>query len=210
MPPAPSLQRDDIVDAAIRLIERDGVEGLSMRRLASELGSKPMTLYNYVDNKSELLQLVLTEVAARIPWTRPEGPPRERMITVAVDMYNELAAISWIVPILREGTTVGAPALVLADTFVSAAVELGIDEVTAMSTWRSVWYIVASELQWQDTLARRRPGEKSWHQTIDPDLLTDVPTIARLLPHLIAYSREFRVRDAVAAQIDGVLSHLND
>ncbi len=90
-------------------------------------------------------------------------------------MYNELAAISWIVPILREGTTVGAPALVLADTFVSAAIELGVDEVTAMSTWRSVWYIVASELQWQDTLARRRPGEKSWHQTIDPTSLPTCP-----------------------------------
>ncbi|AFA72148.1 putative transcriptional regulator, TetR family [Gordonia polyisoprenivorans VH2] len=210
MPPAPSLQRDDIVDTAIRIIERDGVDGLSMRRLASELGSKPMTLYNYVDNKSALLQFVLTEVAARIPWSRPEGPPRERMITVAVDMYNELAAISWIVPILRQGTTIGAPAVVLADTFVSAAIELGIDDVTAMSTWRSVWYIVASELQWQDTLARRRPGEKSWHQTIDPDLLADMPTIARLLPHMVEYSREFRVRDAVAAQIDGVLAHLHD
>lgn len=208
MPPAPSLHRDDIVNAAIGIIERDGVDGLSMRRLATELESKPMTLYHYVASKSELLQLVLTEVAARIPWSRPQGPPRERMIIVAVDMYNELAGISWIVPILRTGTTVGAPALILADTFVSAAIELGIDEVTAMSTWRAVWYIVASELQWQDVLARRAPDEQSWYQTIDPALLIDTPTIARLLPNLPEYSRAFRIRDAVAAQIDGVLAHI--
>ncbi|MEP9390703.1 MULTISPECIES: TetR/AcrR family transcriptional regulator [Gordonia] len=206
MPPAPSLTRDAIVDAAILIIERDGVDGLSMRRLAAELGSKPMTLYNYVANKTELLQLVLTEVAARIPWVRPDGPPRDRMIDVAVGMYDELARISWIVPILRDGTTVGAPALVLADTFVEAALELGVDEVEAMSAWRAVWYIVASELQWQDTLARRTPGEKSWHQTIDPADLVDVPTIARLLPHLPEYAAQFRVRDAVSAQVDGVLA----
>ncbi|MGW0036311.1 TetR/AcrR family transcriptional regulator [Gordonia sp. NPDC003376] len=206
MPPVPSLSREEIVDAAIRIIGAEGVDKLSMRRLATALGSKPMTLYHYVDNKAALLQLVLDEVAARIPWTRPTGPPRERMINAAMDMYDELSRISWIVPILREGTTVGASALVVADSFVEAALELGLDPSSAMSAWRSVFYIVASELQFQDSIRRRPPGVRSWHETIDPEKLTAVPTVAALIDRLPEFARGYSVRDAVSAQIDGVLS----
>lgn len=209
MPPTPSLHRDEIVDAAIAIIERDGVDGLSMRRLAAEVGSKPMTLYHYVDGKPALMRLVLTEVAARIPWVRPSGPPRERMIAVAIDMFDKLAEIPWIVPILLEGKTIGVPALALNDTFISAAYELGVDELAAVSLWRSIWYLVAGELGWRDTVARRGPGEKSWHATIDPAELVDVPTIADLLPRFADHAANYCVRDAVTAQIDGVLTRLS-
>lgn len=75
MPPVPSLSRDEIVDAAIRIIGAEGVDKLSMRRLATELDSKPMTLYHYVDNKAALLQLVLER------WpraSRGRDPPARR------------------------------------------------------------------------------------------------------------------------------------
>ncbi len=51
---------------SIDLIERDGVEALSMRRVAAELGVAPMSLYNHVPNKSALLdavaELIMSEV----------------------------------------------------------------------------------------------------------------------------------------------------
>ena len=46
-----SLNRTRIVDAAVSLLEHEGAAGLSMRRLAEVLDSKPMTLYHYVPNK---------------------------------------------------------------------------------------------------------------------------------------------------------------
>ena len=60
MPAARSLHLDEIVEAAIRILEREGPDALSMRRLAVDLGTKPMTLYNYVPNKSALLGLALS------------------------------------------------------------------------------------------------------------------------------------------------------
>lgn len=49
------LTRDRIVRAAIELIEREGEDGLSMRRVAAELGVAVMSLYNHVPNKAALL-----------------------------------------------------------------------------------------------------------------------------------------------------------
>ncbi|MBA3431485.1 MAG: TetR/AcrR family transcriptional regulator C-terminal domain-containing protein [Actinobacteria bacterium] len=55
------LTRERILHRALAMIDRDGVEGLSMRRLAAELDAAPMSLYNHVPNKEALLE-GLTEV----------------------------------------------------------------------------------------------------------------------------------------------------
>jgi AcrR family transcriptional regulator len=64
------LTRDRIIDAAVQLIEREGVDAVSMRRVATELGSAPMSLYNHVPSKAALLDGVVEQVAAGIQ--RPE------------------------------------------------------------------------------------------------------------------------------------------
>ncbi|MET9227446.1 TetR/AcrR family transcriptional regulator C-terminal domain-containing protein [Lentzea sp. NPDC003310] len=58
------LTRDRIVDAAVRLIEREGVEAVSMRRLAAELGAGTMSLYNHVPNKAVLVDLAAERIMA--------------------------------------------------------------------------------------------------------------------------------------------------
>ncbi|MFC3896519.1 TetR/AcrR family transcriptional regulator C-terminal domain-containing protein [Lentzea rhizosphaerae] len=58
------LTRDRIVDAAVRLIEREGVEAVSMRRLAAELGAGTMSLYNHVPNKALLVDLAAERIMA--------------------------------------------------------------------------------------------------------------------------------------------------
>ena len=47
-----SLNRDLIVRTAVELIERDGINGVTMRRLAAELGTGAMSLYNHLPNKA--------------------------------------------------------------------------------------------------------------------------------------------------------------
>jgi AcrR family transcriptional regulator len=56
--PRPGLSADAIVDAAIRLADAEGIEGVSMARVAAELGFTTMSLYRYVTSKEELLQLM--------------------------------------------------------------------------------------------------------------------------------------------------------
>jgi AcrR family transcriptional regulator len=56
--PRPGLSTDQIVDAAIRLADAEGLEAVSMARVAAELGFTTMSLYRYVTSKEELLQLM--------------------------------------------------------------------------------------------------------------------------------------------------------
>jgi AcrR family transcriptional regulator len=56
--PRPGLSADAIVDAAIKLADAEGLEGVSMARVAAELGFTTMSLYRYVTSKEELLQLM--------------------------------------------------------------------------------------------------------------------------------------------------------
>jgi TetR/AcrR family transcriptional regulator, tetracycline repressor protein len=61
------LTQDDVVDAALRLTLRDGLAGLSMRKLATELGISSMNAYYHVRNKRALLDLVGDAVLGQVP-----------------------------------------------------------------------------------------------------------------------------------------------
>lgn len=68
----PQLSRDLIVETALRLLDADGLDGVSMRRVAEELGTGPASLYAHVANKEELLDLVLDLVSAEIEIPKPD------------------------------------------------------------------------------------------------------------------------------------------
>lgn len=68
------LTRERIVGTAIELIEREGVDAVSMRRIAAELGSGVMSLYNHVPSKDALLDAVAEQVMSGIDFsTDPEA-----------------------------------------------------------------------------------------------------------------------------------------
>ncbi|WP_327673438.1 TetR/AcrR family transcriptional regulator [Kitasatospora sp. NBC_00458] len=69
---APALTRDALTRAALRVLERDGLAGLSMRKVAAEVGVKAASLYWHVRNKEELLDLLNDALMAEV-----EAPPRE-------------------------------------------------------------------------------------------------------------------------------------
>ncbi|WAU85698.1 TetR/AcrR family transcriptional regulator [Streptomyces sp. Qhu-G9] len=60
--PKPGLTLDRIVEAAVGVADTEGLEAVSMRRVATELGTGTMSLYRYVPGKGELLDLMLDRV----------------------------------------------------------------------------------------------------------------------------------------------------
>ena len=74
--PAPGrepLTRDKIVDAALVLLEREGMQGLSMRKLAQELGTGAASLYWHVGDKEELLSLLLDRIVGEAEVVAPDA-----------------------------------------------------------------------------------------------------------------------------------------
>jgi AcrR family transcriptional regulator len=66
------LTRDAIVEAALRVLDREGVDGLSMHKVAKELGTGAASLYWHVRNKGELLQLLSERLAAEMELPDPD------------------------------------------------------------------------------------------------------------------------------------------
>ena len=78
------LSRDQIVAAAIKLIDEEGLDAFSMRRLGQELGAGATSLYWHIKDKGQLIDLVIDELAGEIrPDDDPERPWRERAASVA-------------------------------------------------------------------------------------------------------------------------------
>jgi AcrR family transcriptional regulator len=66
------LSVESIVTAAIAVLDESGVAGLSMRRVADQLGTGAASLYAYVSGKEELLELVFDELIGRVPLPEPD------------------------------------------------------------------------------------------------------------------------------------------
>ena len=67
------LSRERILDAAIELVDEEGIEALSMRKLGQALGYEAMSLYNHVANKDDLLDGILDLVLAEMEPPEPAG-----------------------------------------------------------------------------------------------------------------------------------------
>lgn len=100
-PPRVPLTREGIVDAALRVLDRDGLEALSMRRVGEELGTGAASLYWHVRNKEELLQLLFERVVGEIVLPDPDPSRwREQLEELARQMrdvmkrHRDIARIS--------------------------------------------------------------------------------------------------------------------
>jgi AcrR family transcriptional regulator len=72
--PKPSLTPHRIAAAAAELADAEGLDAVSMNRVAAGFGVSAMALYRYVPGKSELVELMVEAVLAEVPDLSPAGP----------------------------------------------------------------------------------------------------------------------------------------
>jgi AcrR family transcriptional regulator len=130
--PRAGLSRERVCRTALGLVDREGVDALSMRRLGRELGVEAMSLYSYVTSKQDLIEGVVEQVFREMPLIEPgPGSWQERVRIHAATFravllrHPETVALVAGRPLVSPGTM----------TFVeSALVELqgyGLDLITA-------------------------------------------------------------------------------
>jgi TetR/AcrR family tetracycline transcriptional repressor len=126
------LSRERVLRAALDLVDREGVDALTMRRLGRELGVEAMSLYGYVDSKEDLIEGVVEQVFRQMPLIVP-GPGRwqDRLRRhaaayrrVLLDHPNAVRLVAH-----RPLTTEGIAAFV--DSALAELVSVGLDLATA-------------------------------------------------------------------------------
>ncbi|MFE6943741.1 TetR/AcrR family transcriptional regulator [Streptomyces chartreusis] len=100
--PRPAFTRADIAAAAVRIADGGGLDAVSMRHVAAELGCGTMSLYNYVPRKEDLHELMIDAVGAEHEIREPSGDWRADMIRNAQETRGIMHRHTW-VPRLMSG-----------------------------------------------------------------------------------------------------------
>lgn len=85
----PPLTETEIVEASLRIIQTEGVDALSMRRLSRELGRSAMAAYYYVGDKADLLQLVANATLSEVSIPEPGSAPWDVHLRQIVNDIDE-------------------------------------------------------------------------------------------------------------------------
>ena len=83
MPRPRSLNTDQIAAAALAVIDRDGLDTLSMRTVARQLGIGAMSLYRYVSDRDQLEELVVELVLGAVDISAPRGSAGRKLAVLA-------------------------------------------------------------------------------------------------------------------------------
>ena len=105
--PDAGLSKQRVVVEAVRLADREGGAGLSMRRLAVELGAGAMSLYHYVASKDELLDAMIDVVFEEIELPPEETDWQSAMRSRSISARQVLARHPWAIGLMESRTSPG-------------------------------------------------------------------------------------------------------
>lgn len=167
--PAP-LSRERIVRAAIQLADADGLDAVSLRKVATALDVRPMRLYGYIDSKEELLDLMVDAAHAEI---RPVGDGwREVLRSLAEATRHAAHEHEWLADLLGGRPQLGPHALASGETVVAAMGAVDVDAVMPVVAAVNAYVIGAVRREIAERRAERATGmdEKRWQASLGPYL----------------------------------------
>ncbi|MEU7131973.1 TetR/AcrR family transcriptional regulator [Streptomyces sp. NPDC046261] len=184
----PALSRDQIVAEAIQLLDAEGLEALSMRKLGTRLGAGATSLYRHVANKDELIELVLDEVYGELHLPADAGEADWREVTAesAHAMRAMILRHPWLASVLSQvGTAYLGPNLMrlsedMLTLLESAGFTLKEGENAMTTVFSYVIGITSAEAAMLTTLTRNGRTENEWAQQMIPAAQQAVASYPRL------------------------------
>jgi len=167
--PAP-LSRERIVRAAIRLADADGLEAVSLRKVAAALEVGPMRLYGYLDTKEELLDLMVDAAYAEI---RPTGDGWRAVLRSLAETTRQVVhRHEWFADLIGGRPQLGPNALARGEAVVAAMDGVDVDSVMPMVDAVNAYVIGAVRREVTERRAERATGmdERQWQASYGPYL----------------------------------------
>lgn len=109
--PRAPLTRERVLEGAMAVADASGIEALTMRALAEQVGVKPMSLYHHVANKEEVLDGIVDRVFAEIELPSPDDGWRPAIRARAASARAVLARHRWAIPLMESRTNPGPATL---------------------------------------------------------------------------------------------------
>lgn len=153
--PKPGLTVDAIVDAAMRVADAEGLEAVSMKRVATELGFTTMALYRYVDSKDELLAMMWNASALGLPTVTGDGW-RELLSNWAVVQFEAVCRRTWVLQMPMSRPPAGPASLAWVEQALAALADTGLSEAPKMGVigLLSTYALSEARMQYEEARAR--------------------------------------------------------
>jgi AcrR family transcriptional regulator len=133
------LDRDQIATAGLRIVDEEGAEAMSLRRLADELGVAPMSIYWHVKDKAELLELIGHQVFAEIEIPPLRGDWRDQLRDVHRAMLAGVLRHPNTTDILIGRARYGSGGLALFERILSILLAAGFSPESAFDAYSSLY-----------------------------------------------------------------------
>jgi AcrR family transcriptional regulator len=190
------LSIDAVVAAATQVADREGLEAVTMRRVAKALGVAPMTLYTYVPGKAELLDLMLDAAYTSMPRRDTSGQPwRQRLAAIADENKALFENHPWAPTISTTRPPLGPGMMAKYEHELSALDGLGLDDVLMDA---SLTYLLSFVQAWARAAADARAVQQDTAMDDSEWWATSGPLLARVLDET-AYPIAARVGSAAGA-----------
>jgi AcrR family transcriptional regulator len=188
------LTRTRILKAALRLVDREGLEGLSMRRLGKALGVDAMSLYNHVPNKAALLDGLVELLLGEVEIPGPEVGDWQERVRLVHQSYRRVAhahPFAFPLAITRPYNTPGA--LRQVEATLQILHDAGFDAETALHVFQTGSSYASGYVLAEITRTAPLPPAESTTPSLDRRQLDAAafPRLAELTPYY-----ESRDRDA--------------
>lgn len=184
-PNTPVLTRAQIVAAALRLVDRDGLAALSMRRLAGELGVGPMSLYYHVSDRAALEDLIFDAVMGEVDLSGddPTLDAEERAVRLGYALRSALLTHPNTVPITLSRSARTPAQLRPVEVMLGTLYDMGLSPADAITAVDVVGqYVFGATLAYVNYLARENPSpdvpETGGESGIMPE---EFPNLARAI-----------------------------
>jgi len=128
----PAYTRDQVVEAAIRIADAEGLPAVTMRRVATEIGAGAMSLYTYVPTRERLLDLMVDRVGAGTRPVEITGDWRADLLALAGAQRALMLTHPWLPAALPNRQLTGTNTLAYLERGLAALAPTGLDGPTKM------------------------------------------------------------------------------
>lgn len=142
------LSRDAILDAAIALLDRDGMDALSMRKLGAAVGVEAMSLYNHIPNKAALLDGIHERILLSLDPPSHSRTWQSYVRHQALALHRALLAHPHAIPLFATRPASTPAAIERLDRYLGVLRRAGFNALQALSIVQLIAKLVVGHAMW--------------------------------------------------------------
>jgi len=208
--PRGTLDRTTVVAAALELADREGLSGVTMARVAAELGASTMSLYRHLHDKQELLEAIVELALAEIPaLAKDQRPWRVRLEEFALGTRQAALRHPAMVEVVLAQDVYGPAATAVGLDQMALLREAGFDEDSAIRGFMALRNHMIGALVWEISRFRHGSAEFRRHE-VESFVRRDTPADSPLwhFSQVVADDPEAQFMFGVGRLLDGFEAEL--